>query len=423
MTNNRDPRERREQSTGRLMLVPSNTISDFEPEAKLKVLSSASTGGPDPCSESIAGKVTLPSRRVTELQNGPALRCVVSIGAASPRGHLDMVRVVLADDNPHFCDVIRSMLGGPFAVVAAVGDGRQLLTAILDLDPDLVITDLSMPYLDGPQLARELKKASCRTKIIMLTMHNDQALISAALDAGILGYVLKARLSHDLLPAVDKVLNGSGRGCRRLIRQLSVCEADNRNLRSGVGPGHRNLSLGHGYQRSVVMVLTKRLREGVVQGKITLQRQNMDEPPSQRREALSNGRGRNRDLFGQPDRVCRYHSRVGARVRFSGCARSSQSGETWSRRQRLSDSFPLHTSTHAKDRPGKESAKGFLMPLSRWIGCAWWAGQIRRCNITGILALARFPRPALPWCFYHHGALAAQDEKVWCMALTRSRLP
>jgi two-component system, NarL family, invasion response regulator UvrY len=64
-----------------------------------------------------------------------------------------------------------------------------------------------MPYLDGLQLARELKKASCRTKIIMLTMHNDPALISAALDAGVSGYVLKARLSLDLVPAVNEVMN------------------------------------------------------------------------------------------------------------------------------------------------------------------------------------------------------------------------
>jgi hypothetical protein len=49
---------------------------------------------------------------------------------------------------------------------------------------------------------------------------------------------------------------------------VSVCEAVNRNVRSGVGPRHRNLSLEHGYRRSVVMVFAKRLREGVLQGKI-----------------------------------------------------------------------------------------------------------------------------------------------------------
>jgi DNA-binding NarL/FixJ family response regulator len=126
-----------------------------------------------------------------------------------PGVYLDKVRVVLADDSPHFSDVIRSTLGGSFHVVAAVSDGRQAMIAVLDLDPDLLITDLSMPYLDGLQLARELKKASCRTKIIMLTMHNDPALISAALDAGVSGYVLKARLSLDLVPAVNEVMNGN----------------------------------------------------------------------------------------------------------------------------------------------------------------------------------------------------------------------
>jgi DNA-binding NarL/FixJ family response regulator len=122
---------------------------------------------------------------------------------------LDKVRVVLADDSPHFGDVIRSTLGGAFPVVAAVGDGRQAMTAVLDLDPDLLITDLSMPYLDALQLVHELKKASCRTKIIMLTMDSEPDFISAALDAGVLGYVLKARLSRDLVAAVDEVLSGN----------------------------------------------------------------------------------------------------------------------------------------------------------------------------------------------------------------------
>lgn len=107
---------------------------------------------------------------------------------ASPGEHLDKVRVVLADDSPHFGEIIRSTLGAAFHVVAAVSDGRQAMIAFLDLDPDLLITDLSMPYLNGIQLAHELRKAGCRTKITMLTMHNDPALISAALDARVSGY-------------------------------------------------------------------------------------------------------------------------------------------------------------------------------------------------------------------------------------------
>jgi DNA-binding NarL/FixJ family response regulator len=141
------------------------------------------------------------------------------MGFAQPQGvfwhginrgvHLGKFRVVLADDSPRFGDVIRSMLGGSFHVVAAVSDGRQAMIAVLHLDPDLLVTDLSMPYLDGLQLAHELKKANCRTKIIVLTMHNEPDLISAALDAGVLGYVLKARLSLDLMSAVEAVLKGN----------------------------------------------------------------------------------------------------------------------------------------------------------------------------------------------------------------------
>jgi DNA-binding NarL/FixJ family response regulator len=110
---------------------------------------------------------------------------MVPIGIALAGVRLDRLRVALADDSPHFGDAIRSTLGGAFQVVAAVSDGRQALISVLDLDPDLLITDLSMPYLDGLQLAHELKKASCRTKIVMLTIHNDRAIISAAFHAGV----------------------------------------------------------------------------------------------------------------------------------------------------------------------------------------------------------------------------------------------
>jgi DNA-binding NarL/FixJ family response regulator len=93
--------------------------------------------------------------------------------------------------------------------VAEVCDGRQALTAVVDLEPDLLITDRSVPYLDGLQFAHELMKASCRTKIIMRTIHNDRTILSAALNAGVLGYVLKHRLSLDLVPTVDALLNGN----------------------------------------------------------------------------------------------------------------------------------------------------------------------------------------------------------------------
>jgi CheY-like chemotaxis protein len=106
---------------------------------------------------------------------------VESFGEGSAGVHLDTLRVVLVDDSSHFGDVIRSMLGGSFHVVTAVSDRRQAMIAVLDLDPDLLITDLLMTYLDGLQLAHKLRKASCRTKIIMLTMHNDRRLVDPEL--------------------------------------------------------------------------------------------------------------------------------------------------------------------------------------------------------------------------------------------------
>jgi two-component system, NarL family, nitrate/nitrite response regulator NarL len=119
------------------------------------------------------------------------------------------VGVVLADDNPDILSVARSTLGERFHIVAAVDDGEKAVSAVLELDPDVLITDFSMPTLNGLQVANSLQKAGSRAKIVLLTLHEDQELITASLAAGASGYVTKARLSADLVSAVEEVLKGN----------------------------------------------------------------------------------------------------------------------------------------------------------------------------------------------------------------------
>jgi DNA-binding NarL/FixJ family response regulator len=118
------------------------------------------------------------------------------------------IRVVLADDHRAVLDTVRRTLADGFEVVAMAEDGNQAVAAVLKLDPDVLVTDISMPLLDGLQLAKRLQAAHCRTKIVFLTVHEDQDFVTAAFDAGASGYVTKLRLTIDLVPAIREALLG-----------------------------------------------------------------------------------------------------------------------------------------------------------------------------------------------------------------------
>ena len=95
-----------------------------------------------------------------------------------------------------------------FEIVAAVENGRLALDAVLALDPDILITDISMPVMDGLQLAGQLKRSHSRTKTIVLTMHQDSYFVAAALSLGVSAYVTKTLMSSDLIFAIEDALKG-----------------------------------------------------------------------------------------------------------------------------------------------------------------------------------------------------------------------
>jgi DNA-binding NarL/FixJ family response regulator len=103
---------------------------------------------------------------------------------------------------------IRGILGDDFEVVEEVMNGVQAVSAVLALDPDIFVTDISMPLLNGLQAARSIQKANSHVKIIFLTIHEDRDFIAAAFSAGATGYVTKRRLSTDLVFAIQEALKG-----------------------------------------------------------------------------------------------------------------------------------------------------------------------------------------------------------------------
>jgi len=116
--------------------------------------------------------------------------------------------VLLADDDRSLLDRLRLMLNGDFEVVGMVEDGQALLTAAGELHPDLLVTDISMPRMNGFQAARKLKKERPDARIIFLTVHEDQVVVEEALAMGVSGYVLKRSAAADLIPALQQVFLG-----------------------------------------------------------------------------------------------------------------------------------------------------------------------------------------------------------------------
>jgi CheY-like chemotaxis protein len=134
--------------------------------------------------------------------------CLVIDCRRELKDFMEKIRVVLADDHRAVVARARQALGDEFEIVDIVEDGNQAVDAVRLLDPDILVIDISMPVLDGLQAAKQLQRPKSRTKVIFLTIHEDHDFVMAALSDGASGYVTKARLSTDLVPAIRAALLG-----------------------------------------------------------------------------------------------------------------------------------------------------------------------------------------------------------------------
>jgi DNA-binding NarL/FixJ family response regulator len=118
------------------------------------------------------------------------------------------VRVVIADDEPVILDQIGLLLETDFNVVGRAGNGRELVETVQRLSPSIVVADITMPEMNGIEAVRRITKAHPDVKVVMLSVHDDQAIVDAAFVAGASGYVTKLYASTELIPAIKKVLAG-----------------------------------------------------------------------------------------------------------------------------------------------------------------------------------------------------------------------
>ncbi len=95
-----------------------------------------------------------------------------------------------------------------FEVVGEASDGRAAVTACEALHPEVAVLDIGMPLLNGIDAARDVLRRCENTKVVLLTMYDQECYVLAALRAGISGYVLKNTAASNLVQAIDAVFNG-----------------------------------------------------------------------------------------------------------------------------------------------------------------------------------------------------------------------
>jgi DNA-binding NarL/FixJ family response regulator len=121
---------------------------------------------------------------------------------------MSRARVLLAEDHAEVAELLHGILAAEFEVVATVGDGPALLAAAERLRPDVIVSDVAMPGLDGIAAARAILRGDPDARIVFVSVHDEPVLMRRGLAAGALGYVLKRDAGEELVPAIRAALRG-----------------------------------------------------------------------------------------------------------------------------------------------------------------------------------------------------------------------
>lgn len=145
------------------------------------------------------------------------------------------VRIMIADDHPLVRSGLRALLerDGEFQVIAEAADGYEAIDLAVLHKPDVILLDVGMPRLSGPDAALSISQKLPAVRIVMLSMHSDEAYVLRALKAGARGYLLKASPEADVIAAIRAVAAGNAYfspSITKLLVEEYVVEARRRGV-------------------------------------------------------------------------------------------------------------------------------------------------------------------------------------------------
>lgn len=117
--------------------------------------------------------------------------------------------VVIADDHPLMLNVVQDIVSSQYEVVATCSNGDELVEAANALKPDIVVSDVDMPKLDGLAAASAIHAANPSIKVILFTAHSNPVFLRQAFKANVRGYVLKNSIAAELMDAIQCVIDGN----------------------------------------------------------------------------------------------------------------------------------------------------------------------------------------------------------------------
>jgi DNA-binding NarL/FixJ family response regulator len=119
-------------------------------------------------------------------------------------------RILIADDHEVVRQGIRAILQArpDWEICGEAVNGREAISLTKELNPDVVIMDITMPHMSGLEASQEIAKLQLPSRVLIFTMHESKSLAPSVRKAGAQGYVVKSRAGQDLIDALDRLLRG-----------------------------------------------------------------------------------------------------------------------------------------------------------------------------------------------------------------------
>src|SRR6185369_2320109 len=169
---------------------------------------------------------------------------VGSSGAVGVGVRMGTLRILLADDHTVVRQGLRKLLEErpDWEVIAEAGDGREAVRLAEQHKPDVAILDVAMPLLNGIEATRQITKRAPSTRVLVLSMHADEAYVTQILQAGAAGYLLKDSADVDLLQAVTAIAEGKSFFSPAIARLMLDDYVKQRSGEPGVVDRYESLS-------------------------------------------------------------------------------------------------------------------------------------------------------------------------------------